>query len=402
MTLATSILGVVIAFAIKQPCVHQVTINESPYPRYCYSEIRAFFITPGIAQGLAYRDYPLEYPVVTGTFIEATGAALEGISRTDLMSFDAEDYFRVSAVALVPFSLATALLLHMMTPRRRVLLWTLGPPTLLYSFHNWDLIALAAVTIALWALERKRDYGAGTAIAVGVGAKAFPLVLLAGALPTRWTSRDSDGARKLLMSFVGVFAIINLPWILVSPDGWLGTWSFHARRDPGRLTVWDLLLRRIPGLIPESWSSPEAFRTFVDVTTLLLLIGALAFYLVVGLRRARMNSEFPGAATAMGLLATLLLISKVQSPPYALWLVPFIVLLDVPGAIVALYFAAATGVFVAFLGWESLFSAAPPDWARDGVVILRSFSLLAVAWWATRAKRTTVLPRKTTGLENCG
>jgi hypothetical protein len=115
-----------------------------------------------------------------------------------------------------------------------------------------------------------------------------------------------------------------------------------------------------------------------------------------------MNSEFPGAATAMGLLATLLLISKVQSPPYALWLVPFIVLLDVPGAIVALYFAAATGVFVAFLGWESLFSAAPPDWARDGVVILRSFSLLAVAWWATRAKRTTVLPGKTTGLENCG
>ena len=43
---------------------------------------------------------------------------------------------------MAPFGLATAWLLGRLT-RWRALIWALGPPLVLYAFHNWDLPVVA-------------------------------------------------------------------------------------------------------------------------------------------------------------------------------------------------------------------------------------------------------------------
>ena len=68
--------------------------------------------------------------------------------------------------------------------------------------------------------------------------------------------------------------------------------------------------------------------------------------LLVGWRRKEIEGEFPLISVSLGILAIFLLVSKVHSPQYALWLVPLLAMLNIPWRYVLFYFVADLGVFV--------------------------------------------------------
>src|SRR5581483_3608497 len=247
------------------------------------------------------------------------------------------DYFRLSALLLAPFALAITLALRRRVAAARLLWWALGPPLLLYAFANWDLLAVAGAAGGLIALDEDRPALAGGALAFGASAKLFPLFFLPSAVASRWAAGDRRGAARVAIAFAAVACALNLPWLAISARGWLATWRFHARRYPDFGTLWYWIGRAGAALHPSPYWEPgqSGFRELAGALGLALFAAAAAWLVARGWRR-----KLPGAATALAVLCAFLLAATVHSPQYALWLLPVVVLADVPDPLIVGWLAA--------------------------------------------------------------
>lgn len=124
----------------------------------CYSDVQYLWPTREISEhsfpyvggsidddGLLHGS-ALEYPVLTGLMIWV--AALP--ADTDA------DFLLASALLLSAFGLLTAWLLGRLAGWR-ALVWALGPPLVLYGFHNWDLAVAACTAAAVYAVHGWRQ-----------------------------------------------------------------------------------------------------------------------------------------------------------------------------------------------------------------------------------------------------
>lgn len=305
------------------------------------------------------------------------------------------DYFRLSAILLAPFALAVTLTLRPHVTRERLMLWAVGSPLVLYAFHNWDLLAVAGAAWGLAELERARYATAGAGLSLGASAKLYPGFLFPGALLERLAAKDLAGARRLTLWFVGVGVAVNLPWFLLSPSRWIGIWTFHADRYPDFGTVWYWLAhhgRRLllsPGWDPFPAPAVSWYQSVVSYLSLLLFAAGSLWFLWQGWRRAEREGRYPTAAVGLGIVALFLLVSKVHSPQYALWLVPLVALLDVPWRYVFAYLLGDLGVFVAGFTYFTVMSNPAPGWMGilEIAVLVRAAALGFLVWYAPRAKR---------------
>ena len=116
---------------------------------------------------------------------------------------------------MAPFGLLTGWLLGRLA-RWRALLWALGPPLVLYAFHNWDLPVVACAVGAVYVMHGWRTdrpladratvaavlLGLGFAFKLYPGAFVLPLalyVLTASPAGQRWTGAArcaSPGSRR--------------------------------------------------------------------------------------------------------------------------------------------------------------------------------------------------------------
>jgi hypothetical protein len=171
----------------------------------------------------------------------------------------------------------------------------------------------------------------------------------------------------------------------------MAVWRFHSRRFPDFGTVWHWIGHHGSSVFPATWWNPgtTSYRDFISVLSLVLFAVGTAFFLWHSWRRRAGADGFPVAATGLGILCIFLLVSKVHSPQYALWIVPFLVLLDVPRRWVFLYLAADVAVYVSGFYWFTVFNAPAPGWRGifESSVFVRAAALGLLAWWATRAKR---------------
>ena len=123
----------------------------------CYSDIQELWLGRDVDQhvfpyvnGSITPDGKLvggsvEYPVLTGLLIWA-GA---------LFAHDDGEFLLYSALLMAPFGLLTGWMLGRLA-RWRALLWALGPPLVLYAFHNWDLPVVACAVGAVFAVHGGR------------------------------------------------------------------------------------------------------------------------------------------------------------------------------------------------------------------------------------------------------
>src|SRR5262249_18709613 len=140
-----------------------------------------------------------------------------------------------SALLMTPFGLLTGWLLGRLCGWR-ALLWALGPPLLLYAFHNWDLpvvaCAVAAVAVGHSASPRLADdpelrrRGMWAAVLLGLGCafKIYPAafllplalyVLTRGDQDSRGRPLDWAGAARVVAAAVGMVVAVNLPFALL-------------------------------------------------------------------------------------------------------------------------------------------------------------------------------------------
>ena len=354
-------------FALKSRC-SEVPWDGRHYGALCYNDIQALYGARGIdRQTFPYihgslragelRGGAIEYPVLTGLLMWAGG----------LFASDYRGYLPVSALLLAPFGLAAAALLWALAGRR-ALLWAASPALVLYAFHNWDLPAVAASVLALWLWTRDRPGAAGAALGFGAAFKLYPALFLPALVLDRLFRRDLRGVAAAAGDGAGAFVAVNAPFALVNFSGWWATYEFHARRvaDFNSFYIWGL---RPLALDPGRLNLAVAYLT----ATSSILALAWAY------RRARSDGSFPLVQVCAALLVAFMLWSKVHSPQYALWVLPFFCLLRVGIGWWVAYSLADLAVYVGIFRWFYDFSLSgdASEWTPAKVLLVSGVWLRA-------------------------
>ena len=298
----------------------------------------------------------VEYPVLTGLLIWAGAIG----AHTDA------GFLLGSALLMAPFGLLTAWLLARLA-RWRALLWAISPPLVLYAFHNWDLPVVACAVGAVYAVHGWRTHrppadravvaavllGLGFAFKVYPGIFVLPLalfVLTAGG-PDR--PLDWRGALRVPVAAAVTVVLVNLPFALAGYPGWRASFTFQQQRlvDFTTNSIWYW------GFRPMSEPTNLEFHAMVDWLSPLLVLLSFAVAARTGWWRWRREGSYPWIGVSAAMLCGFLLLHKVHSPQYTLWLLPFFVLLYVPWGWVGAYLLADLTMGIGIFRWLYAFNS---------------------------------------------
>ncbi|CAN5265639.1 glycosyltransferase family 87 protein [soil metagenome] len=345
-------------WALKAGCL--APWDGRQYRTLCYNDIQPLYTGRAIDRGVfpyihgelirgELTSGAIEYPVLTGTFMWASGS----------LASDADGYLKVSALLLAPFGLLTASLLAGMSGWRG-LLWAAAPALALYGFHNWDLLVVAAVVGAAWAHGRGHPlWGAGL-LGLGGALKLYPLLFVVPLVLDEWRRSRRRGVQAALVAVTTVVAA-NAPFFAQNPGGWWATYRFQSLRTADFNTVW-------------AWSWPSAGADVINALTTALIVASCLALLVWGWTITRGAPGFPWLQVSAASLAAFLLWNKVHSPQFVLWLLPFFALLRVRLRWWAVYSVVDLVLYVGIFRWFY-------DFAYLGLdVTLAKVALISAVW----------------------
>lgn len=357
------------------------------YLDVCYSDIQYLWlgreidqhVFPYVHGGINERGEmvggAVEYPVLTGLMIWA-GALF---AETDAA------FLLYSALIMAPFGLVTAWLLGRLS-RWRALIWALSPPLVLYAFHNWELPVVACAVAAVYVVHRgwgargadrplrQRAYVAAALLGIGFTFKIYPaifvlplmLYVLSGGvrgeeLPEGRT-RDVAGMVRTALVAMGTAIAVNLPFAVFGFNGWLASFVFQGQRkaDISSNSIW------FWGLRPNSNPENELVHSLIGIASPLLMFTAFGVACYYGWLRLQREGTYPWVAVSAAMLCGFLLLHKVHSPQYTLWLVPMFVLMRVKWGWIAGYFAADFAMGVGIFLWFGEIAGDRPVGIYDG------------------------------------
>lgn len=365
------------------PC--QETSNQY-LPWMCYSDIPVLYYWRGLKDGqIPFLQTDLEYPVLTGAFMELCrrlvlmlgGQSRPGLSDAEV-AHSASLFFGVNAVLL--FVLMGVLIwahLKMSRPWDAMFI-AISPAIWTAGLINWDALVLALTALGLLAWSRKRPGWAGIWIGLGVAAKLYPALLL---IPLTVLCVRTNRIKPLLVTYAGAagsWLAVNLPVYLAAPEGWLNFWKFNVERGGDLGSIWYVL--SLMDIEVESASRLEAALLVVGTVVICSLLLLLP-------RRPRL------AQGVFLMVALFLMVNKVYSPQYVLWLLPLLVLarprwVDWIGFTIGetLYFAAV---------WGHLDSALANGAGQDRLYWMAVFFRITVQLWlCVRVVQDMVDPKR--------
>ena len=342
VVLAFTAIWFALGMVQKAPCYHDSWLDgQARYSQMCYSDLPYLYVGRGFVElnwpydgdaETRARYETMEYPVGISYFAWgtawlthwATGSA-DVDSRAQVPTGDLysdpqvvkeiRTYVAVSAVLLGAAALAAAWFLAR-THRDRpwdAALFALSPALLVNGLVNWDLLAVALVAGALWAWSRDRPVLTGVLIGLGTATKLYPLFLLGGILVICLRRRSWPDLVRVSVAALGTWVLANAPAYLTGHEQWNVFWTFNEKRGADLGSLW-LVWQQAGHTV-----TPDTINTASWV-----FFGAwCAGVLVIGL----MAPETPRLAQ-LGFLvvAGFLLVNKVYSPQYVLWLLPLAVL----------------------------------------------------------------------------
>jgi len=298
------------------PCVVE---GSTDYLAMCYSDISALFYARGLNEGLIpFLQSDVEYPVLTGATMDLTrrltnlfgGQTAPGLS-SEQMATSAGIFFGVNAVLL--FAMFVLLVwTHLKLSRPwDALMIAASPAIMTTGLINWDALVVLLTSLGVLAWARRRPGWAGVWLGLGIAAKLYPVLLL---VPLAVLCLRTSRWREFFVTLgatVGAWLAVNLPVYLATPQGWLNFWTFNVDRAGDLGSIWYAL--HLAGIEVRSVSTWVAG---------LMVLGTLAICALLLLAPRR-----PRFAQGVFLIVVLFVVlNKVYSPQYVLWLLPLLVL----------------------------------------------------------------------------
>jgi uncharacterized membrane protein len=199
----------------------------------------------------------------------------------------------------------------------------LSPLLLFHAFTNWDLLAVALATLGMLAWARGRPVLAGVLLGLAISAKFYPLLLLGALLLLCLRAGRLRPWAATATAAASAWAVVDLPVAVLAPDNWSRFFVFSRLRPANPESVWHMLdYARGGGLFGGALAegqAPDGLNAAVTVA-LLLLAGGVAWLTFAAPVRPRLPQ------VAFLLVAGFLLLNKVWSPQFSLWLLPLAVL----------------------------------------------------------------------------
>ena len=161
-------------------------VSPENYEHLCYSDIPPLFSFRGFADGFlpylqtAPGQTPLEYPVLTGVFMQIAAMVTRVITGVMPQAPASTVFFDVNVILLF-IPLVVAVIATALTVRRRpwdAAMFALAPGVLFAATINWDLLPLAFAGVALLLWSRNRPFAAGLLLGLAVAAKFYPVLFL--------------------------------------------------------------------------------------------------------------------------------------------------------------------------------------------------------------------------------
>ncbi len=359
-------------YLFKAHCVPGGWTNGEQFTTGCYTDVLPFWQAREVADGkIPYFETRMEYPVLTGAQIWIEG----GITRVVIGPKAGDRHF------LLVVSLANALLAALILKLfvrvgmdwRRLWLWALAPPLVLYLGHNWDLGAAALLVGAMLLARERRLVPAAALAGLGAAAKLFPVLALPliglAALfgdDRPWRDRLLR-ASALSAAAIGAWALVNLPVALAAFDQWSEFYRFSQERSGTIAASWDVL------------DSQRWWVTSIDERNRYAAISfVLGFAAIVALGWRRHRTHLWVLTTPV--LAWFMLTNKVYSPQFDLWLYPLLIMTAPRLWPIGLFVLGDIAVYFAEFHWLGDAAADPTPGSLTPVAIATGVRAAAMLW----------------------
>lgn len=373
-----AVIGSTLGWMEKSSCATHGYSHEYQYTRLCYTDVLALWYdehlnegripivqnetpTPA-ANGVVSHKY-VEYPVGIGFLMAAAmfpvrafvpsgpsasqQAAIDRFAQDTARGFDkgtsaetdqyaidqylankatteyqgrqARYFFDLTAIYLLVCAIFVVVLTGLAAGRRRI--WDaamvgLCPVLVLNGMVNWDLAAVALTAGAVLAWSRRRTRLAGALLGLAVATKFYPVFLLVPYLALCLRAGRLRSWLKLLAAAVLAWLIVDVPVMIINPAGFWRFYTFNQERGTEYNSLfysWEYFVRH---------QRPLSTGVLNGVSDFLLLMALAAIFVLILLLRRRPRIGQVALLTALAFVLT----SKVYSPQYALWLLPFVVL----------------------------------------------------------------------------
>jgi uncharacterized membrane protein len=381
--------------------------SQVNYTNMCYSDLPYLYTGRGFAElhwpytddpGVRSRYQAMEYPVVISYWAwwaaEVTqrlrgspdaqaraGIPVDSLGGDPEVHSEMLTFVAVNAVGFAALALLAAWLLAGVNRRRPwdAALFAVSPTLALTGLVNWDMVAVVAVAGALWAWSRDRPVLTGAIVGLGIAAKLYPLFLLGAILVICLRNRRFRELGQAWGMAALTWVLLNAPAYLAGPEAWKTFWRFNSERGADLGSIWLVLDQRF------DWSTSA---DTINLWSWLFFGSWCVGVLVLGL-----SAPSTPRLAQLGFLvvAGFLLVNKVYSPQYVLWLLPLAVLAR-PRLRDQVIWQLSEVIYFACVWWYLNGSLAPGDggdaefyWFAIGLRMAGELYLVAVVvrdtWW---------------------
>ena len=395
--IAASVLAALLGYVQKLPCSSGGAWNSftGQFRDACYTDIYPLYYTEHLSDGkVPYYGHPVEYPVLMGWMMQAAAWAVHSV--TDAYA-RGKDFYDVSvlllAVCLVAGVLATAATAHredIIAGRaaqtgqgwKAALMVALSPALILAAYINWDLFAMALTACGLAAWAARRPWLAGALLGLAVATKFYPLMFFGALFLLCLRAGKLREFGKALAGGLIAWLAINLPVALTATSGWAEFYAFSRSRGADWGSVWYLFENYNVPVIGNSSTGELNLMSSAAFAVACVLIAVLA---LAAPRRPRLPQ------LCFLLLASFLILNKVWSPQYVIWLVPLAVLARPRVWPYVLWQLAEVAYFLGIWGYFTYLYQPPGTGGYDGITTGWYFVILAARLLSLALLASTVV-----------
>ena len=305
--IACAILASIFSFIKFSHCEGKNWATPDQYVHACYSDLPSLFGDRELdKQKWAYsgKEKAVEYPVITGVVMYATSLITPSNSNR------ATNYFLINAFLIALLFIFLVLLVAHMKPEYWYLL-PVAPAMIASLYINWDLWAIASMLVAIYCFDKEKYKWSALALGISISTKFMPIFLLLPIFLILWRRNRIREIARYLGIVIASWLAINLPVALTTPQGWWRFYELNLSRGADWGSPW--LAFSILGLKLANLN----YLTILALLAGLTLISLIFFEFSITPTLAQMSFI---------LLAIVMIVSKVYSPQYVLWLTPLAIL----------------------------------------------------------------------------
>ena len=305
--IALAILASLFSFIKFSHCESKNWATPDQYVHACYSDLPSLFGDRELNKhkwAYAGTEKAVEYPVITGLVMYATALITPSNSNS------ATNYFLINAFLIALLFIFMVVLIAHIKPNYWYLL-PVAPAMIASLYINWDLWAITSMLIAIYWFDKEKYKWSALALGISISTKFMPIFLLLPIFLILWRKNRIREIAQYSGIVIASWLAINLPVALTTPQGW---WRFY-----------DLNLSR-----GADWGSPWLAFSILGINlanlNYLTFLALLAGLTIITLIFFEFSITPTLAQMSFILLAVVMIVSKVYSPQYVLWLTPLAIL----------------------------------------------------------------------------